>query len=260
MQIPYLIKRRYRHGGIRAVAAAIPRFILKPILLRYRKLKDRLSSTDYQNQDGIKVDTSNPFVRQIDSLYLGNYEEQEITLIKRYLPRDISIIELGSGIGYTSCYINQKLDSNTKHVTIEANPDLIPLIERHRSLNNATFGIQNAAYVPNEDTTTFASGDHFLTGNTHSRGVEVTEVAGISLDEICQTEGIESFFLVADIEGAEIELIEQEAELLRERCRGIIVEFHPDIDSPTAARKKLNGLGFRQIASIDDVEVYRRED
>src|SRR5579885_2870151 len=61
----------------------------------------------------------------------GWYEGEEMLLVKRHLPADLPIIELGGSLGVLSCLTNRRLRNPRKHWVIEANPTLIPLLEKN---------------------------------------------------------------------------------------------------------------------------------
>lgn len=70
----------------------------------------------------------------------GGWEQCEQDRIKRFLP-DLDVIELGGGLGYTACYIHQKISKDKKHIVVEANNKFIPIIQHHMSINKVNFEI-----------------------------------------------------------------------------------------------------------------------
>lgn len=79
------------------------------------------------------------------------YESIERLLVNRYVPSDTDVIELGGGLGFISCILEQQLVEGRTHVIIEANENLIPVLERTRSHNDASFEIEAAAYAPESE-------------------------------------------------------------------------------------------------------------
>src|ERR1700722_6435882 len=75
----------------------------------------------------------------------GEYEAGERKLIRQFLRGDDRVIELGGGIGVLSCLVNSPLTARTQHLVVEANPELIPILRRHRELNRAGFEIETCA-------------------------------------------------------------------------------------------------------------------
>jgi hypothetical protein len=63
------------------------------------------------------------------------YELPERELIRKYLPSNARVLELGGGIGVVSCLTNSLLRDKHAHVVVEANPLLIPFLESNRDLN-----------------------------------------------------------------------------------------------------------------------------
>jgi hypothetical protein len=85
----------------------------------------------------------------------GEYESAERKLIRRFLRSDDCVIELGGCIGILSCLVNSRLRSPRNHLAVEANPELIPILSRHRAINGAGFWIEECA-VSSEPEVNFA--------------------------------------------------------------------------------------------------------
>ena len=54
-----------------------------------------------------------------------------------------AIVEFGGGIGVISCLANRRIGQRDRHIVVEANPHLIPLLEKNRSLNRCAFTVVN---------------------------------------------------------------------------------------------------------------------
>ena len=78
-------------------------------------------------------------------LYTEPHEPHERALLKRWLPKDLPIVEFGGGIGVVSCSANRRLDRPEQHIVIEANPAVTPLLEQNRDLNGCRFQVKNMA-------------------------------------------------------------------------------------------------------------------
>jgi FkbM family methyltransferase len=163
---------------------------------------------------------------QIAALTFNLYESKEILFLNKYLRKDLPCIELGSSIGIVSCQI-AKLNANKK-IFVEANPNLINTIHSNLSLNKfENYDVINAALAYGESkTVSFNFGSSNLTGSIQQKNKSATEVQKISINDILkQHPEIKFFTLVMDIEGAELDLIENEPENLV-NCKQIIAEFH----------------------------------
>jgi len=85
---------------------------------------------------------------QTDFVFRGrfvfnSYEEEETRHLSQQLSPDAKVLELGACLGYVSCLTNKLLNDNTKHVVLEANPNLIPSILRNKKENSCGFQIEN---------------------------------------------------------------------------------------------------------------------
>lgn len=189
-------------------------------------------------------------------LYILNaHSINEKELIDRNLSPDTPVIELGGGIGYISCYINQRLDSQHQ-IVVEPNPSNIKYNKRNRRLNNCNYTLLEGAYHPVGESTTFQFGSRFSTGKTQV-GNEGIEVAGFSLDSICQDYELDEFCLVSDIEGGEFPLIDNEMEILSERANMIIMEFHAkNAQEKEIYKRKIQNNGFSVVDESEKAIVF----
>jgi FkbM family methyltransferase len=158
---------------------------------------------------------------------LGYYEGHELALIKQFLPTDLPIIELGGSLGVVACLTNRYLSDPTKHWVIEANPTLIPLLERNRALNRCEFHVLPVALGYDREVLFYLAPDHRTSraGDQLSASEEVT-VPARTLASIAAQAGFGLFGLVCDIEGGEFDLLEHELNYLVEHVPWMIVELH----------------------------------
>lgn len=191
-------------------------------------------------------------------LLTGRYEREERTLLDRYLPDGVDVVELGGGTGFISCYVNQMLGSNATHVVVEANPTLVPLIETNCRANDAECLIRNAAYSPSEGTVTFVASDAFESGRVDRSAADGTEVESVSLRRLLEETNVDEFALVADIEGGEFDMFDAEMDVIGNRCVLMVVEFHPESSDQLArAFERIEGSGFSLVDGRDDVYVFQ---
>lgn len=213
---------------------------------------------DHVTYRGVKLDLSNDVID--DSLkarfVLGTYEDAEMRLIKRHLPSDTPVVDLGGGIGFISCFI-----ANTLHgvpqIVVEANPNLIRTIETNRDLNGHDFSIKNVAYSPTGEELDFYLHKKFVGGSAQRTTKNSVTIDGRRLESLLDEFEAKEFTLVSDIEGGEFELLDAELDFLTECCRALLIEFHDfteaEIDS---YRKKLEHAGFEAVETCGDVSVY----
>lgn len=166
-----------------------------------------------------------------NALLRGKYEREEAAMIIDHLPADIPVIELGGSLGVVSGLIRSRLAPDTRHLIVEANPDLIGACA-HNAGGSTVSGpteVINAALFYDAPVARFRIG-----GEVHSNALDVgegagrvVEVAAVTLQALHARIGAPGeFVLVADIEGAEYDLFARETETLR-RVALAIVELHP---------------------------------
>jgi len=163
-------------------------------------------------------------------LLSGSYEAPERRAARRYIRGDVPVVELGASLGVVSCTVNRRLADRTRHVAVEANPSVLPILKENRDRNGCRFEIVHGAAGAAGETVRFYIGSDALCSSALTASGECVEVPCISLQEILDPRGFERCALVSDIEGAEIALIRAEMPLLRARAEMLIVEFHPAIN------------------------------
>jgi FkbM family methyltransferase len=137
-------------------------------------------------------------------------------------------------------------------LVLEANSGLMEILQSHKNINNCNFEILNKAYSPTEENLEFLIKDSFLSSTaqyTEGEG-ETVEVDSVSLEDLSERFSIESFSLVADIEGAEYDMLKEEFDLISEKCGFALIEFHNTEKEKKYKEliEKLKENGFREIA------------
>lgn len=178
------------------------------------------------------------------------YERPERVAIKKFLDFSEPVIEFGGNVGVVSCVVNKKLVNPERHVVIEANPDLIPFLERNRKINDCRFQIVNAAVAHGVNEVTFNISENILASSVQVKGERSITVPAVNLESLIEEYKFTSCTLVCDIEGGEIELVNCEPEILKEKVSTFFVEVHAKFTGQTAVDnliKKLEGLGFKAV-------------
>jgi FkbM family methyltransferase len=192
---------------------------------------------------------------------IGDYEAEERELIRRYLKPEDSVLELGACIGAVSCTTNRLLADRSRHVVLEANPKLIPMLEHNRNLNGCGFTVLNRA-ASQEKSLTFYLNDQFIVGGTtHLVSKNPVTVEGSSLEALDREFGPFTA-LVVDIEGGEAEVIPPSGEFLA-KCRVVVWETHDSIcgaERTEACRRALADAGLKYAATAGDTEAWVRPD
>lgn len=194
-------------------------------------------------------------------LRLSLYEAAERYAVARFLPRDRPVLELGAGVGAVTCLINRLLIDRTRHWVVEANPNLLATLERTRRTNNAAFHVVHGAIAYDAETVTFGVDDAVvLSCVSHTQPVAV-RVPAVTFRALREQASFQGGSLVADIEGAEADLIEREGSLIAESIKTLILEVHPHtlgVARVDALRSRLTSLGYANMWSHGDIWVMQQ--
>ena len=197
------------------------------------------------------------------SLLKKKYERFERHAVLQYVRPEYPVVELGACIGVVSCVTNRALKNPKCHVVVEANPNVIAILQDNRDRNQCEFEILNMAIAYDLPSITFSPANDFrgtsLRAHNSYEKPSVT-VPTAQLGEIVEQRGYDCFTLVCDIEGHEYELVQREPHILN-RVDTLILETHARLigeDKNRAVLKKLAYLGFRTIDQDLFVVVMRR--
>jgi FkbM family methyltransferase len=190
----------------------------------------------------------------------SEYEREERELIRRFiLPQD-RVLELGACIGIVSCVTNRLLADRTKHLVVEANPLLVPWLERNRNLNQAGFKIENCALSDRAEVT-FYIHPKFIVGGTSEQPTDrPVTVRGRGLEELHREFGPFNA-MIMDVEGSEIHALPISEKLLRE-YRLVIVELHSYAigeEGVNRCRASLKAAGLRLAGQAGLTEAWVRD-
>ena len=218
--------------------------------------------TDIVRVDGCKFSIAADRVpaNVVDLLLSDLYEEPERKALTKFVHRELPVVELGACIGVVSCLTNRRLRQPEKHVVVEANPALLPLLEDNRARNGCQFKIINAAVSYGAETITFNVDDNILASSVHSGERHGVEVETTTLERLLNQHGFARATLICDIEGAELQLVEHELQTLSARVATIIMELHDRIvgHEPTERMlTRLGSAGFKVVNRDGDVVVLQ---
>lgn len=194
----------------------------------------------------------------------GRYEWGERHLVRSWLPADVPLIELGGGLGAVSCLANRRLADRTRHVVVEANPSMVPVLETNRDLNGCGFTVVNKALGYGAESLSLEIDADFV-GSSAAGMISATngkvEVPTTSVEALMRDHGFDQVGIVCDIEGTEAELIAREFPVLGDRVRYIMAETHPAIlgrDANEAMLRSLATMGFTERERFGDCVFYSR--
>lgn len=163
-------------------------------------------------------------------LLAGTYEAPEAELVIRHMPADRPVIEFGGSLGVVSALVRSRLAPDTRQVVVEANPDVLPTLKNNlrRQVGGARAEVVHAALAYDRETVTFtvSSNVHASSLDARRAGREV-EVPVVTLADCLDRLGMQGATLIADVEGAEIDMAERDADALR--CIDLaLIEIHQD--------------------------------
>ena len=181
--------------------------------------------------------------------WFDDYEAPEREFCARFIRSADRVCELGGCLGIVSMTINRRLVSPEQQLVVEANPFLIPFLEKNREQNQGHFRVLHAA-VGDGSPLSLDVSQGLLTSTQATGGAPArTEmVPGCTLESLCSQEGPFDV-LVMDVEGAEQQVLRGEA---WRSMRLIIVEWHPTLIGQNAfqhGQDDLRSAGFRCVAS-----------
>jgi FkbM family methyltransferase len=212
--------------------------------------------------EGVTLSVDNPLVttRHKGSLYFGIYENFERELSQKYIDRSLPVVEIGGSIGGVACITNKLLTDPTAHVVVECNPLVLPTLEKNRDINRCGFAIEPFALAYGSHMISFSiATDHFMLGRLQSSGDQQVTVGTITLKTILEKYRFKTINLISDSEGGEVEMVENEADLLRDHVKCLILETHeaergPDLIAKTM--RTLNEIGFEIQDRKKDEHVF----
>lgn len=198
----------------------------------------------------------------------GDYENSECALIEAFLPRDRPVVELGGCLGLVSNFVARQLLPEIPLVVVEANPALYEVCARNATIGNSRDNVivKNVAIAYNGGDVQFAVSDNIHVsrlGQTNS--LQTIPLPGRTLAQILEEFSInERYSLIADIEGAEIDLIDNDGPVLS-KCDLMIIELHPpqfekagrSLEQVVSA---IEDLGFVERRRLANVFAFERLD
>lgn len=237
-----------------------------PVLGRWVELRGNLARID-----GCTFTLDSPAIPTgLKALFLFNrYERAERDALRRFLDADTPVVELGGSLGVVACLTNRGLRDPSRHVVVEANAAMLGVLEENRARNGCRFVVMHRAVAYGAPTVAFHQDDDFLAGSVldgrtgyEGRPRRVVHVPTVRLRDIMDAHGFARCTLVCDIEGAEVDLVTHELDVLRDRVGTIIIETHPGAVGEATVRAMLDqlaGAGFRRVAEDAETVVLRHE-
>lgn len=177
-----------------------------------------------------------------------------------------TVVDLGCNIGYFTCYLGSRTaPSSIDGLLVDPNADVIEECRWHLAENGFTrCRTLCAAVGPDADECDLFVSDFNISSSVRSfesgypfplRQTETLRVPVVRLSELIDTFGDRRVnILKIDIEGSELELLEQNLECLR-KVDWIVIEWHKWVLSYADVESRLNGSGFASIAVLKEDDV-----
>ncbi len=191
------------------------------------------------------------------------FEQPEREAVRKLISPGEVVLELGACLGFISTFIRKHTRAG-KIIAVEANPQLIPYIQRVHALNGVRdVTVMNAVVLPEPGAPTvkFYCRAQVPTSSLSPEGAPATSIAEVATvtfaDIIAQ---YAPKVLVVDIEGGELELFQAETLGTIEK---IIIELHPQAYGLPGMQNIFNdihrlGFAYDATASAGQVVSFRR--
>jgi len=184
-----------------------------------------------------------------------DFEKEEQMLVRKYLPRNATVLELGARYGTVSCVISEVLDDPTRHVAVEPDSSVLDALEKNRDANGGKFHIFNGVVSEFGYTLGFIDPkfEHAEYGTFTTKTNKPT-IDTISLTKLQDTFNLKFDYVVADCEGFLYDFI-LENEWFLEQINGIIYEqdgipWKDMISKYKEIDKVLESHGFKLVHTI----------
>lgn len=191
----------------------------------------------------------------------NTYEVEEAKYLSQYLPSDSKVIELGSCLGFVSCLTNKILDDKSKHVVLEANPNLLEWIKKNKENNNCSFTIENSV-ISKQKQIPFYIHDLIVGGSLKRKTEKQVNIEGVTFDFLQKKHNIIFDTLIMDIEGGELELFRSHKESIA-NFKTIFYEVHPFANILTQeesqeCEKILLDLNFKMVLREGHFQIWTK--
>jgi FkbM family methyltransferase len=189
-----------------------------------------------------------------------DYEAEERELIRTFIRKEDSVLEVGACLGIVSCVTNKLLGDNARHVVVEGNPFCVPAIHRNREINKCGFLVENCALSNHLDVTFYLHPVYIVGGTVQRKSNRPVRVPGRTLKDFDDRYGPFSA-LVMDIEGAELDALGPAGEILK-KYRVVIIEMHEwaiGAENVERCQEILRRAGLHFKARAGATEAWQRD-
>lgn len=190
----------------------------------------------------------------------GDYEAVERAAVTADLSPDDRLLDLGGGIGVIALTV-AKAQPTVRILTVEANPELAPVIRRNFALNQCAATLVEGIAALTDGTAPFHLARDFWASSTETvEGAREITLATVDVNRLIRD--FRPTILTMDIEGGEVDLLPQ---MDLAGLRRMVIEFHPEQTPPSAISATLHhllaqGFGLDLAAGSAQVLVFDRAD
>ncbi len=215
--------------------------------------------------DGCQFNLNSPMISTAikSHFYFHDYEIEERNALKHFFNPELPVIELGGAIGVIACLTNKSLIHPEKHVVVEANPEILSLLKDNRDRNNCQFTILHGAVAYGTNEVTFNLNEDFWASSAQysSNRTGTVKVQTINLKQIADKFNFDKFTLICDIEGAEVDMVKFDEEVLRDQVETLMLEVHEHVHGEEPIKNMLLNLekmNFKSAFEKSGVHVLQK--
>ena len=152
------------------------------------------------------------------------FEKEEQMLVRKYIPPDATVLEMGARYGTVSCVLSEVLDDPTRHVAVEPDPSVIESLKKNRENNGGKFHIYEGVVSSNGYELQFIDPKfEYHEYGTHTKISDNPTVENKSLEQIEKKYNLHFDCVVADCEGFFYDFVKENEERVKD-MRVIIYE------------------------------------
>jgi len=184
-----------------------------------------------------------------------DYEAEEQFLVRKYIPKDASVLELGARYGTVSCVISEVLEDPTQHVAVEPDHSVIEALTKNRDTNGGKFHIFEGVVSNKGSELAFIDPKFDLHEyGTYTKETDNPTIKNISIDKLSEMYNLKFDCVVADCEGFFCDFVEENPDAIK-NMRVIIYE-QDGIPWPKYAKRyetldeTLTSYDFKRVHTI----------
>jgi len=196
----------------------------------------------------------------VESLYRGGYEGPEVEMIRATLRPEDRVLEIGGGLGFIGIITARLVRLPQQVLIIEANPQLIPVMQRNFALNGVHPEVRNVVLGRDgaSEVSFYLHDDFWASSLMPFAGGRETRVPQQDARQVL--DAFRPTYLIVDIEGGEIALLD---DLDLAGVETLCLEVHPGATGQPAidtmfAQFARQGFVLERASRLENVVLFRR--